>query len=114
MPTGLEMIAQERADQTETGMDSEDYKWVNGELAYAAASYILRGRALNPKFLPMYWPWGIDRWNPTPHDHRIELAKAGALIAAEIDRLNRKEDRSNGTALASSKPQERGSDGGCG
>lgn len=35
------------------------------------------------------WPWDKSWWKPTP-DRRIrELQKAGALIAAEIDRLNR-------------------------
>lgn len=94
------MIAAERLDQTETGMDSEDYKHVNGELAFAAASYLLRGRSLQP--IPMYWPFCDEKWNPTPHDRRIELAKAGALAAAEIDRINQLEaarDNVSGTGL---------------
>jgi hypothetical protein len=33
------------------------------------------------------WPWDESWWKPG--DRIRELAKAGALIAAEIDRLNR-------------------------
>lgn len=33
------------------------------------------------------WPWSDEKWNPEPDNRIRELAKAGALIAAEIDRL---------------------------
>jgi len=33
------------------------------------------------------WPWGKEWWKPS--DRRRDLVKAGALIAAEIDRLDR-------------------------
>ena len=33
------------------------------------------------------WPWNLIWWKPTPNDRIRELVKAGALIAAEIDRL---------------------------
>lgn len=36
--------------------------------------------------LPAVWPWGPGDWKPTPGDRVRELVKAGALIAAEIDR----------------------------
>jgi len=35
------------------------------------------------------WPWDFEDFKPT--DDRRNLVKAGALIAAEIDRLDRKE-----------------------
>ena len=41
----------------------------------------------NPSFHIM-WPWEANWWKPTPEDRIKELAKAGALIAAEIDRLS--------------------------
>jgi hypothetical protein len=34
-----------------------------------------------------FWPWTQRTFKPTPHDRIRELVKAGALIAAEIDRL---------------------------
>lgn len=40
---------------------------------------------------PAGWPWHPKWWKPTPDDRIRELAKAGALIAAEIDRLQRME-----------------------
>lgn len=36
---------------------------------------------------PPMWPWDWQYWHPTPSDRIRELAKAGALIAAAIDRL---------------------------
>lgn len=38
------------------------------------------------------WPWGLDFWKPSPDNRIKELVKAGALIAAEIDRLKRVEN----------------------
>lgn len=37
------------------------------------------------------WPWSIDWWKPT--SARRDLVKAGALILAEIERLDRAEKR---------------------
>jgi len=37
--------------------------------------------------VPPIWPWEKSWWKPTPNDRVKELVKAGALIAAEIDRL---------------------------
>lgn len=34
------------------------------------------------------WPWGREWWKPK--DHRHDLVRAGALIVAEIERLDRK------------------------
>ena len=33
------------------------------------------------------WPWDLEWFKPSPYDRIRELVKAGALIAAEIDRL---------------------------
>ena len=68
------------------------------ELAQAAACYALsgtpadeavfiHGRWKDPRDL--FWPWSWDRswWKPT--DRRRDLVKAGALILAEIERLDR-------------------------
>jgi len=35
------------------------------------------------------WPWHPLQWKPTPKDRVRELVKAGALIVAEIERLQR-------------------------
>lgn len=93
------MIAQERAES----IDGEDYKLVNGELAFAAAAYLLRGRGIQP--ISMYWPFKDSLWSPSPNNRRRELAMAGALVAAEIDRLNQLENKNadKGNALSTAQ-----------
>jgi hypothetical protein len=50
----------------------------------------------SPHKYPWYtrtdWPWNDDDWKPSPDPIR-NLVKAGALIAAEIDRLQGAERR---------------------
>jgi hypothetical protein len=96
MSKGIEMIAAERKRQTEQeGWTPEhDAQHDQGELTIAAACY-----ALNK--MPTYadhwqaetsewWPWHPDWDKREKHDRIRSLAIAGALIAAEIDRLERK------------------------
>lgn len=81
--TGIELIADERQRQVEAeGRTPEHDDEHEGELSDAAACYALGKR------LPV-WPWSTDWWKPTPDDRVRELTKAGALIPAEIDRINR-------------------------
>jgi hypothetical protein len=80
---GIERIAAERKRQIEVegwtvGHDAEHR---HGELAQAGAVYALG------HFSERYWPWDLQWWKPTPDNRIRELEKAGALIAAEIDRL---------------------------
>ncbi len=81
--TGIESIAAERKRQIEEeGWTPEhDDQWVSSQIADAASCY-LEGSMWR-------WPWDKGWWKPT--DRRRNLVKAGALIAAEIDRLNRLE-----------------------
>lgn len=87
--TGIELIALERERQiTEEGWSPEhDKNYISDELARAAATYALPEDYRGVK--PIYWPWEIKWFKPVPNDRVRELAKAGALIAAEIDRINR-------------------------
>lgn len=93
MKTGIERIADERKRQIkeEIWTPEHDDAFVNAELSYAAAAYAI------PNDEPMLvravhlWPWDHEWWKPTPDDRIRELEKAGALIAAEIDRLQRAE-----------------------
>jgi len=54
--------------------------------AWAAAKQVLREAFAQP----FTWPWEASWWKPSDDPIR-NLAKAGALIAAEIDRLQRKQ-----------------------
>jgi len=65
-------------------------------MAIAAACYaipvdrlIRKTRADGQPGVPTMWPWHQGWWKPSPNDRIRELVKAGALIAAEIDRLQR-------------------------
>lgn len=58
-----------------------DDEYSDGQLARAAVCYVL------PKAPPEGWPWPAAWWKPG--DRRRDLVKAGALILAEIERLDR-------------------------
>lgn len=100
MRGGVELIAAERERQIdEEGwtVDHDD-DHVRDQMALAAMCYAcpdgldLRSPGNpwkgNP---PIGWPWDARWWKPSPDDRIRELVKAGALIAAEIDRLQRGE-----------------------
>lgn len=97
---GVQIIAQERQRHlTEEGWTPErDAEYNQSELALAAACYALPAEIRVHHMLtnvPIDWPWDQIWWKPTPKDRIKELRKAGALIAAEIDRLLAK-DETNG------------------
>jgi hypothetical protein len=80
---GANLIAAERQRQiqVEGWTPEHDDKHRPGELAAAAVSYIF------PADSAWYWPW--DEPFKLSDDPIRNLVKAGALIAAEIDRLTR-------------------------
>lgn len=85
---GIAAIKQERARQIdcEGWSPSHDDTHDRDEMARSAAWYALP-RSLRTRHI---WPSAWRGWcKPTPRDRIRELAKAGALIAAEIDRLTR-------------------------
>ena len=91
---GAELITAERTRQIfEEGFLAEhDAGHSEEELVNAAHCYLnaLRARETFGNYdIPLRWPWEEEWWKPTPDDRIKELTKAGALIAAEIDRLLR-------------------------
>lgn len=90
---GVLLIAEERKRQFEKEKWSAEHDATHdgGQLATAAACYTLTPRykreVKEGKETPKNWPWQSKWWKPTPKDRVRELVKAGALIAAEIDRL---------------------------
>lgn len=89
---GAALIAYERERQQEKGWDADHddnvLNHAHGQLVSAAIAYALTDRDPLLK-RERFWPWE-DGWKPTPDDRIRELTKAGALIAAEIDRLLRR------------------------
>ena len=92
---GIEMIKAERERQIakEGWTPEHDAHHILGELSIAAACYAKVASALarwKPDEIawsaPGAWPWDGGWWKPSP-DPVHNLVKAGALIAAEIDRL---------------------------
>jgi hypothetical protein len=60
-----------------------------GEMASAAAVYALRASGHFESGVPTYWPWDFADYKPK--DNRSNLIRAGALVLAEIERLDRME-----------------------
>lgn len=89
---GAEQIAAERKRQVdEEGWTPEhDDQHIGKELAMAASCYAYPpGVSKESKRPPNLWPWDPAWWKPDPDDEVHNLVRAGALIAAEIDRLQR-------------------------
>lgn len=91
--TGAELIFCERKRQIEKeGWSAKhDDQHRVGQLAMAAFCYMRPElRADDPP--PQNWPWDPEWWKPSDDQVR-NLTKAGALLAAEIDRVRRLETR---------------------
>jgi|SRR5665213_3084850 len=93
---GAEQIAAERQRQIDVeGYTSEhDAEYHRSELGIAALCYLVCALAgslhlednISALPAPNEWPWDDALWKPSTDPIR-NLEKAGALIAAEIDRL---------------------------
>mgnify|MGYP001338024131 CR=1 FL=1 len=95
MKTGIELIAEERKRQVEKeGWSSEhDDKHSYSELARAAACYAIPSWFTHSRRMVFsIWPFEPEFFKRTADNRVRDLVKAGALIAAEIDRLNRAEE----------------------
>ena len=106
MKNAIELIADERIRQIEEeGFTFEhDDQHGDDQLALAAACYAIpcgqyRVASSASSMIDRYevcierhWMWPCDKkwWKPSPDDRIRELVKAGALIVAEIERLQRK------------------------
>jgi hypothetical protein len=54
---------------------------------YLCAAELQVANETVPRGIPIHWPWDASWWKPK--DVIRNLVRAGALIAAEIDRLRR-------------------------
>lgn len=102
----IDEIAAERRRQIEVELRSPDWddQYVDGQLSRAAACYAAHASAWNriPVSREAYrmsdarrdrvgWPWALSWWKPK--SARRDLIRAAALIVAEIERLDRSNER---------------------
>lgn len=85
--TGAELITAERQRQinVEGWTPEHDARHDGQELVAAAVAYASVGD-YHHGWVPDFWPWDDAAWKPSDDAVR-NLVRAGALIAAEIDRL---------------------------
>ena len=84
----LDVLAERRRQFEAEGWTPEhDDQHSNGEMARAASCYITNKERSHLPTVPLKWPWSDAWWKPD--GYRRNLVKAGALILAEIDRLDR-------------------------
>lgn len=95
LDSGVAMIANERARQIakEQFTPEHDDQHNEGQLLSAAVCYVDMADTQIDGYgplegVPFDWPWDRTWWKPSPDPIR-NLTKAAALIASEIDRLQR-------------------------
>lgn len=84
------VLAERARQQNEEGWTpANDDEYDDGQLACAAACYALSRWIVGAgeMFMRAVWPWEPRWWKPSTR--RRDLVKAGALILAEIERLDR-------------------------
>ncbi|WP_063588858.1 hypothetical protein [Achromobacter ruhlandii] len=89
-----DVLAERQRQVSNEGWAPErDDRYTTGDMASAAACYATQGRYHYPE--PgepgPNWPWAAEWWKPSTY--RRNLEKAGALILAEIERLDRAAQR---------------------
>lgn len=102
---GTDVLAERQRQITAEGWTPErDDRYKNTELAFAASCYAFHAAAASWDLeddgipydshpAPKQWPWDPAWWKPT--DPRRDLVKAGALILAEIERIDRARSKSH-------------------
>lgn len=83
------VISERQRQQSVEGWTPEhDDQYGEFQLLWASSCYVLN--TIQPfNRIPMDWPWAPEWWKPT--NPRRDLVKAGALILAEIERIDRQE-----------------------
>ncbi len=87
----LEIATERERQVTEEGFtpDNDHAKNRDGELAIAAGCYLLHGQR-SPLEPPRDWPWHPFWWRPKTR--RRDLIRAAALIVAELERLETRQE----------------------
>jgi hypothetical protein len=84
-----DVLAERERQMTKKGWTlAHDDQYEEEEMAVAAACYAESAAGFHhPSAPPATWPWAYSWWKPTTP--RRDLIKAGALILAEIERIDR-------------------------
>jgi hypothetical protein len=84
-----DVLAERQRQVDAEGWTSEhDDEHSSGDIATAAACYAASAGGVPwSDDVPSFWPWADEWWKPTTA--RRDLVKAGALILAEIERIDR-------------------------
>lgn len=98
MTTVIEEISAERQRQRdeEGWTDEHDDKHDDGSLATAAACYAVSAvygsnSEMSKNIFTRLWRWSVLWWKPK--SRRRDLVRAAALLVAEIERLDRAEEK---------------------
>lgn len=84
----MDVLGERRRQTEEKGYTAErDAAYTKGELARAAAAYAMASAGYVRLGAETLWPWSASTWKPG--EKRRALVKAGALVLAEIERLDR-------------------------
>ncbi|WP_306393443.1 Lar family restriction alleviation protein [Telluria beijingensis] len=81
------LAERQRQVEKEGWTPAHDDQYELHELSLAASCYVLAGEGPHHPSVPGTWPWEESWWKPG--DDRRNLVKAGALILADIERLDR-------------------------
>lgn len=108
MKTGIELIAQERKEQIEKHGYTTDHKYKTGELVRAACAIAYDSEDDKPAtFSAPNWAWEIRDKKQVKKNDKIERLKvAGALLAAEIDRIIKEESNKTKERIVSEKMKD--------
>ena len=83
------VLAERRRQVEVEGRTPEsDDQYAGGQLAFAAIAYLMVG--VNPNGAAQWWPWDAKTFKPSP-DTRRNLVKAGALLLADIEWVDRRQ-----------------------
>lgn len=82
------LAERQRQISVEGWTPAHDDQYTLGQLASAAGCYAMFTQAYPPGDPVDFWPWARTWWKPSAGPRR-NLVKAGALILAEIERLDR-------------------------
>lgn len=88
MSNGIIQIAKERVKQQGNGRSAQSDEWINPDGSLVQAALYLLDFRRNER--PSHWNEWLDKAAQRSYKERVRIA--GALMAAELDRLEHKEN----------------------